>query len=217
MSNSFIIIISDSLGLPRTEPELVEIHETYPSLLAEKFKYVLNVGYGAATSDNILWQANYFKSRLATPIVILNFGIVDCTPRVLNRYESFILRKINITLPRAIATWLRANRVTRKVMPDRFRENCKRIVGLNIGKLVVLPIAPASDQFELEVPGIKNSIHTYNEILRGVFQDSFCETYLSADMHIMSDYHHLNSLGHKKVFDEISRRIEIILKADAIL
>lgn len=217
LNKDFIIVISDSLSLPRNDPEWVDIHEAYPSLLAERFKHVLNVGYGAATSENILWQANYFKSRLFRPIVILNFGIVDCTPRVLNRYESFVLKKMNITLPKVMAAWLRANRLTRKVMPDIFRENCKKIVEINLGKLVVLPIAPASDQFELEVPGIKDSINLYNDILRNIFKNSFCETHLSSDTHMMTDHHHLNLLGHKKVYESICRRIELIREADAAI
>lgn len=207
MGQRLIVVLSDSLSLPRVEPEVVCIEEAYPSLLAKKFDQVINVGYGAATSDNILWQSNYFKTQFMKPIVVFNFGIVDCTPRSLNKYESLILRKLSIRLPNAMANWLRSIRLVRKVSPVKFRENCIRIRDLDLGDLIVLPIAPASEDFEREVPRVQESIKLYNNILKDVFMESFCDTQLSAELHIMSDHHHLNPLGHQKVFNAIAARV----------
>lgn len=209
----YIVILSDSLGFPRSEPEKVSMEECYPSLLANKFGKVLFVGYGAATSENIAYQTSYFRGN-QKKIYLLHFGIVDCTPRVLTKYESCILKKIKIKLPQTICMWLRKARLTRKTNPLAFRHNCKKIKENLSGNLIVLPIAKASKKFENKVPGIQKSVHEYNKILKSEFSKAYLNVSIDPNKNIMSDFHHLNKLGHKKIFKAVQKRILIINRSN---
>ena len=205
-----IVIISDSLALPRYEPESVSALDTYPALLNRHFGGVLNCAYGASTSSNVLWQASYFKNATVSSVYVFNFGIVDCTPRVLHRGEAWLLRKLGIRLPVVVAQCLRKHRVIRKVAPEAFRQNCRAIKALSLGDLLVLPIAPASDEFEVVAPGIKASVALYNAILADEFGPAFCSVELDWRTHIMSDHHHLTVRGHLKMFECIRERLDKI-------
>ncbi len=204
------MIISDSMAMPRYEPETVPVLESYPSLLNRHFGGVINCGYGASTSNQVLWQAGYFKNATVPGVYVFNFGIVDCTPRVLHRGEAWLLRKLGMRLPAAVARWLRKHRLMRKVAPEAFRQNCRAIMALSLGELLVLPIAPASDWFESEVPGIQASVALYNAILAEEFGDAFCAVELDWRTHIMSDHIHLTVLGHRQVFEYLCQRLETI-------
>ncbi len=207
-----IIIVSDSLALPRLEPEVVLIQQTYPSLLNQHFGGVINCAYGASTSNNVLSQAGYLKGISPGAIYILNFGIVDCTPRILTRRESLLLRKLGIRLPDNLSKWLRLHRTVRKTTPNAFRKNCRALKALSLGELLVLPIAPASDAFETEVPGVQASVALYNDILSEEFGKAFCSVNFDYRIHIMSDHHHLTVQGHFQVFCAIKSRIEKLLQ-----
>jgi hypothetical protein len=205
-----IVIISDSMSLPRYEPETVSVLETYPALLNRHFGGVINIAYGASSSNNVLWQAGYLKNATVPGVYIFNFGIVDCTPRVLHRGEAWLLRKLGLRLPEVVTKWLRQQRLIRKVAPDAFRKNCRAIKALSLGELLVLCIAPASDEFESEVPGIQASVALYNSILAEEFGDAFCAVELNCHSHIMSDYHHLTVGGHRQIFEYLRQRLEMI-------
>lgn len=206
-----IVVFSDSLGFPRNEPEKVNIEDCYPSLLEKEFGKILFVGYGAATSENIAYQTSYFQGQRKI-IYILHFGIVDCTPRVLTKYESIICKKLKIQLPKDFCMWLRKARLTRKTNPRQFRNNCKKIKENLKGELVVLPIAGSSKEFENNVPGIKKSILEYNKILRSEFAKYYLPVSIDPKNDIMSDFHHLNKSGHQKVFKAIKKRIVLLRK-----
>jgi hypothetical protein len=196
------------------EPERVEVFETYPALLSRDFEGVLNVGYGFATSKEILWQSGYFKSATNPGIYIFNFGIVDCTPRGLTSKESWILKKMGIRLPSAIIEWLRRNRTIRYVPPDQFRFNCESIKNLGLGELIILSIAPASVEFERVAPGISKSICIYNGILKDIFGRNYCKIDFDMTQDIMSDYHHLTVSGHRRVFNRVKDRVAEMLKVE---
>lgn len=199
-----IVILSDSLSLPRDLPEYVDLSFTYPFLLNEKYGGVINCGYGAATSEDILWQVNYFKNAKKADLFILHFGIVDCTPRVLTRYESWAIRKLKIRLSSRVVGFLRKCRVVRKVEPKIFKENCISIKKILDNKIMlVVPIAPAGTEFERSVPGVRDSIIKYNAILRDQFGDAYLHVDLNSEEDIMGDYHHLTANGHKKIFKAI--------------
>ena len=81
-----ILILTDSLGLPRFEPEPCFFEETWPILLKEIYSNIHQVSIGAATSQIILKQVNYQKA-FNPDLVILQVGIVDCAPRFMTRKE----------------------------------------------------------------------------------------------------------------------------------
>jgi hypothetical protein len=203
-----IVIIADSLGLPRDEPELVQALDTYPALLNKKYGRVINCAYGYSSSKHVLWQARYFKGQTVSGSYVFHFGIVDCTPRVLSSLESYVLNFIKVRLPDGLARFIRNHRLIRKVSPSQFQSNCEAIKDLELGKIIIIPIAPASAGFELLAPGVQKSVNEYNAILKTVFQESYCSVNFDVTVDISADYHHLTSAGHKRVFDSISMQID---------
>ena len=91
MLNNKILLLSDSIALPRVRPEKVTFEETYPNLLRQKGFKIHQVSIGGATSTTLLSQLHY-HIHFSPDIVILQVGIVDCAPRFANKYEIFIIR-----------------------------------------------------------------------------------------------------------------------------
>lgn len=207
-----VVILADSLALPRIEPEVVYLEETYPYLLQEKYGCVINCASGYSTSTDILWRLSYLKHALSDTTIIFNFGIVDCVPRVLTRYESWILRKFKITLSDLFVSFLRKIRIVRKVSPIEFETNCLKIKELiSESNYCILPIVDASDGFEAMIPNVAESIDLYNSILKDVFKDRFLEIDFDLKIDVMSDHYHLTKIGHKKIYSTLSNYLRDIL------
>ena len=87
MNKKRVLVISDSLGLPRENPDGIIYYEnSWPYLLKEKFD-VIHLGIGGASIDQLVSQAGYY--RFANPdFVILQSGIVDCAPRTMTKKEK---------------------------------------------------------------------------------------------------------------------------------
>ena len=82
-----ILIISDSLALPRPKPEICEYKDTWPKLLSSTGEFEIHqVSIGGATSKDLLKQVNYHK-MFNPDIVVIQVGIVDCVPRFMSRLE----------------------------------------------------------------------------------------------------------------------------------
>ena len=73
-----ILILSDSLALPRNKPETTVVEDTYPYLLKNHFE-VYQCSIGGGMVEDLLKQSFYF-SQFQPDIVILLSGIVDCAP-----------------------------------------------------------------------------------------------------------------------------------------
>lgn len=191
-----ILVITDSLGLPRMKPEEVKIYDTYPQLLRTKFGYdTYHQGQGAATVAVIRNYLNYFNLDDYEKI-ILQFGIVDCAPRPLTRYENFILR--NIKLNKGLDFFMRKYRNIKKTKLHIFESYCLDIKELCQDKILVLPIAYASSDYEELLPNIGNNVNKYNEILKMIFGKHLIDLELE-EYHFMSDQHHLSKIGHEKI------------------
>jgi hypothetical protein len=206
-----ILIISDSLAMPRLEP-LTEISITYPYLLQARYKHIFASSYGGSTSRNILHQAVYFDGTLSEGLCILHFGVVDCYPRIFSKYEARVLRILGCTVSKKITDFLLKIRLVRDVSPQDFRSNCIEIRKKNLGKLIVLAISKSPSNNENKSPHINNSIYKYNEILKDVFGDSFFDCQIDPESEISSDSVHLNEIGHLKVYLKLVDRIEKILR-----
>jgi lysophospholipase L1-like esterase len=202
-----IVILGDSLPLPRSEPQKVKLADTYPALLNKKFGSVLCFAYGAATAENIYAQASYLVNN-TKHIFIFHFGIVDCCPRSFSKGETLILKALKIRIPEKLVKVIKKYRCIRKTNPKKFEKICNSLKKLNLGTLFILPIADATDKFEETAPGVKNSIKLYNKILKKTFKNAFIKIKIQANKHLMSDFHHLNKNGHRAIFKAISSKIK---------
>lgn len=82
-----IQIFSDSLALPREIPQKVYYEETYSAKLS-KDHIVAQYSKGAGTIKDLLDQTFYYK-MFCPDVVILQSGIVDCSPRPFTQFEEY--------------------------------------------------------------------------------------------------------------------------------
>ena len=98
-----ILVIGDSLSLPRNFPEEVNSCDIWPQLLQKKGINIVQASLGGGTIKDLFLQSNYYKAYTPSRVIVQS-GIVDCAPRALtyfeknliasNRYLSAIARRV---------------------------------------------------------------------------------------------------------------------------
>lgn len=205
-----ILIISDSLALPREKPEICIYEKTWPFLLREKFT-LHQVSVGGATSTLLAEQVSYHK--LFNPdITIIQSGIVDCTPRSLSRLEIDLITKFSLTrkylMPyvqkRKVA--MRKRRNISYTTETEYKKNLEFIRSA-FGHTLAIGIVPAATGYENKVPGIKKKVNDYNHIQEIIFKENFVSLADMPATGVMSDFVHLNEEGHRYVYGKILEKI----------
>lgn len=209
-----VLVLSDSLALPRKYPEICAYEKCWPQLLASSNQYKLHqVSLGGATIDEIKFQATYHV-LFEPDIVILQSGIVDAAPRSLSKYERIRLSKVPV-FGNHILKFCNRNKVRlrkwRKISYtkiDVFENNAKLIRDLfPNSKVLALGIVPAQVGYEETVPGIIKQVKRYNACLNRVFGECFISLDGMPKDGVMSDYIHLNSRGHEYVHAKLLSRL----------
>ncbi|WP_141111094.1 SGNH/GDSL hydrolase family protein [Chromobacterium haemolyticum] len=204
----YILIFTDSLGFPRSEPEMVRYEETYVALLKVNFPDYdfIHVGRGGATIVDLYKHTNYFHGTIKPALVLIQCGIVDCAPRALKLVEQQIISRVPVfgsLIGRIVKRYAKSIRRWRKISytPLSIFVEYKNRFELIFPNIYWIEILPAVDEYETSIDGISKNIRQYNEVLaRG---NSICTNDFSGEQ-IMSDYHHLNTDGHRKMFEKIS-------------
>lgn len=206
-----ILILTDSLGLPREKPEVCAYEQTWPVLLKQNPDFIVHqVSIGGGTSSDILRQIEYHHS-FNPDIVIVQVGIVDCAPRFMTRLELEIIKKIPFLGRRLIKTL--NNNAVRKYRnisycpPKAFENNIIKIhQTFKDREVYYIGILPATDTYESILPGIASNIKLYNKILSK--QPGFLSMEKISTTCIMSDHHHLNANGHSYIYSKILEQIK---------
>lgn len=213
-----VLILTDSLSLPRTKPEQVDYYQTWPRLLEKKMpgEYV-SIGIGGGTSTDIVNQGTIYYEAIHPDVVIVQSGIVDCAPRGYTKFELSLIRKT------ALSRYLMFKvvgvdkmRTMRKVTYTpigNFQANVKKMSKqFSYAKLCWLGIAPAKDVYEKQLPGVTENIKRYNQVLKDMSASSGF-TYIPMDEFplegFMSDHHHFNELGHSWVSEKIKSVLQV--------
>lgn len=202
-----ILVLSDSLALPRTnEGQKVRYEYTYSSLLRESGYSLHQISLAGGTADKILEQATYFRD-VNWDLVVIQFGIVDCTPRPFSKYERALVNLVVTRFPFTKSPILRLakflRRTRRKVYTDisEYKSLLNKLHEMFIDRTVVaMPIVAASSLRD-SIFGLNDNITLYNEALF----DEFSELRIDriADDCFVNDGHHLNRLGHAIIFESI--------------
>ena len=208
-----VLILTDSLSLPRADKnETVFYEQTYPYLIKKKFPEItfLTIGIGGATISDIIRQIDYYKVFEPT-IFIMHCGIVDCAPRVFKKWESSLLKKLKFDfLFNPFTSTIRKYRKLKYTSAKLFDIKCRLILKTFSNSntlLYAIDILPAHKNYEILLPGVSKSIKLYNSILNKHFNIISVQDFdLSKD--VLTDYHHLNSSGHNKLFEKIELIIE---------
>lgn len=206
-----ILIITDSLGLPRDFPEKCSYENTWPVLLKNEDFMVHQVSIGGATSSDLLKQCKYHKA-FNPDIVFVQVGIVDCAPRFMTRKEMNFIA-INSIFEKIIFKLMAKDRIRnyRKVSntsPKMFEKNLNEIVLIfKEAKVYFIEILPISRKYEKILPGIVKKAEIYNKIIQ---KFNFIKTDDFSETKVMTDFHHLSEEGN---FD-LSKRIQSIVAAN---
>ncbi len=216
-----VLVITDSLGLPRPVPEVVEPEETWVGLLSKKYD-VVSYCSGGSTIKDLYSQIAYFK-MYRPEVVFIQSGIVDCAPRAFSQFENEFINKFSLTqrISRRFLTKdkiinLRRKRNKTYTPIDEYE---KYVANFNnaFPNVYWVEILSASDDYEKIVPGIQKNVQKYNRVLHEKSNGNVISTGdFSAD-DIMNDNIHLTKSGNQKLFVKVSLQIEKLLgKAEKI-
>lgn len=201
-----ILVLSDSLGLPREEPEYCGYNSVYSSLLKRKGHIVHQVSIGGATSADLLRQMTYHKV-FKPDVVVLQVGIVDCTPRFATKVELALFKRLGWLGQKTMK--LLNNRKIRRlrkisyVTIEKFKSNVKNIVhSFSNSRVIILGIVPAKKEYEVILPGVTKNIELYNNFLKTV-GNHYVDMEVIKNTGVMSDFHHLNDKGHMYVYTKL--------------
>ena len=210
-----VLLLSDSLALPRREPEETLSEDTYPFLLKTDFE-VVQFSKGGGLISEFVEQTFYYK-QYSPDYVILQCGIVDCAPRAFTRTEELyfqsnrLRRGLRRIISKTVTTKRLRNLRRKSWTPAKdFRQACLSLMA-NLDGIPVyaLSILPASPEYELQVPGITAKIKEYNQILSEVFGNRLIDLNAIPLSDIMSDHHHLNKNGHLFVRNRILESLDV--------
>jgi lysophospholipase L1-like esterase len=203
-----VLILTDSLGLPRGFPQICEYEKTWCVKLKEDF-IVHQVSIGGATSGDILRQCPYHL-QFRPDIVIVQVGIVDCAPRFVTKFELDLIKKLPTKISKAVLKVLnkKSVRSIRKITYTKrvaFLNNILKIQNYFNGVPVAfIAILPPSSDYETILPGIKNRVKQFNQILKEEI-NLLIETDDFDDMDVMTDNIHLNVIGHNKIYVKVNK------------
>lgn len=207
-----ILVITDSLGLPRPNPEVVEYDQTWVYKLAQE-NNVWQYSSGGSTIKELYEQIEYLK-MFNPDIVIIQSGIVDCAPRAMSKFENEFVNKFKITrkfgqtfLTSKRLNYLRKKRSCYYTNAFEFEKYVKLYLKTFSDKLYWLGIVPANNDYEKKVPGITLQIEKYNKILSSNLSENFISSDNLSDKDVMSDFIHLTVSGHLSVFENIKKHI----------
>jgi hypothetical protein len=215
MDKKKILVITDSLGLPRTEPQCVNDSEAWPHMLANHVEHeVYTFTRGGATSSDIVQELGGYLGAYTPDIVIVQVGIVDCAPRALTRTELKVVsvlpvigKLVNLVVKRFRKNIVMARKIT-YTNKNKFRLNVELIrKKFDSSKVYFVSILPALEKYEKYNPGVTKNIADFNEILEKQGDYITPYTFSILDAITMSDFHHLNKNGHKIVFNAVLKEL----------
>lgn len=207
-----ILIITDSLGIPRKYPEYINETKIWCYKLQQTRQdniYCLPIPN--LDTNHLQSMAELYLSAYQVDIVIIQVGIVDCAPRVLTKNEVKLISRLKI-LSKIIKpfikkhrNWLIKKRKITYTTRENFRKNIQKILAaLTTSQTYFIPIAPSSQGFENYNNGVSVNISEYNKIIKN--EANIINVYDLEDTEkiFMSDHHHLNECGHKQVFVKVN-------------
>ncbi len=231
-----LYIYSDSLAFRRLE-QPQDISFTYPFVLKGLIETRLGVktnlllrGGGGANIRHIkeilVRDSGYFGGdHQALNIAILQVGIVDCAPQPFTYLLAPMLRKIPIVGPKLLAKLVKQRGRLQTMWSytatskSKFKKeyasivrtcHCAKIRPIAVG----LPLPSLA--IEQRSPGFRRSASLYNNLIRDVIPESFCDieqqmTESLRESLLLTDGHHLTEEGHRyyadKLFDKLQKSL----------
>jgi len=180
---SNVVILSDSLSLPRFDNDAIITYEqTYPYLLQEKIgadTKIINRGIRGITTNSLRDFQYLFDNLLiySPKIVILQIGIVDCAPRLFStnfrRFLRFVkndkIRNFIIYPFKTYRRFFTKYFPIRLVNKNQFKSNLEYFLGkmrLENICVKVVNISNTNPTNDKRSFGFNKSVNEYNVILK---------------------------------------------------
>lgn len=226
-----IVVLGDSMAMPRREGEdCVWWEETWPYLLQQNLvkdglpAEVINCSLRARTADTLSAQDFFEHVELKRPtILIMEVGVVDCSPRVFSKREKKILNfplipaKLRDVLIKIRTDnrgkFIKQEPLAKVYTPPQQFQDCLRFFFSQIRKLdqeicvIAMPIVANFERMEIKSPGYFSNAELYNRILEtwcaetGAVWIKAAELIADHDKNNLfgSDGYHFSVTGHRKV------------------
>lgn len=211
MDRPIILIMTDSVSLPRRYPPNQEVrwNKIYVNLLRKEFSEFefVHVAFGGATIGDLRSQVNYYRI-LKPNIVIIQCGIVDCTPRAFGRIELELIKKFHLfrftkLLVKPLRKY-RKHQYTKKRKFEGILVELKKI--LKAEHFISIGIIPGCHDYDLKAPGISERIEQYNAILKK--HSVFIDLSKIPREGLLEDHHHINEIGHNHIFTQLRQKLD---------
>jgi hypothetical protein len=207
-----VLVITDSLGLPRLAPERVTYEETYFAKLEVKYPdwKLVPMMYGGADLPTLYHHAAFYYKSIRPAKIIIQSGIVDCAPRAFTRIEYKMINSVGIIkslynsrFKSTIKKAAKARGLTSTSEQDFELFARKMLEAFPEASIYWNGILPASEGYEKLLPGVTKNIIRYNNIIGNVIGNGYIDHSDFSTKGIMSDYHHLNAFGHDAIFNKL--------------
>lgn len=170
-----IVILGDSLGMPRSG---VQLEQTYPYLLQQSLvEFEIYAKHRRANDSaiqslpqTVLDDITYF----CPDILVLHLGIVDCAPRLFSRFEQRALWNLKIINKMIIGFMSKRRRFFTKVFPkvyvkiSQYEQNMQALIEAgkkSAQRVIVVNIASTSVENNHKSYGFERNIKAYNAVL----------------------------------------------------
>jgi lysophospholipase L1-like esterase len=221
------MIITDSLGAPRKDLEIIHFQDTWPymvfNLMLENQKY-LNFIYTqkALDSDELKRLVDMNLDLYDKKVIFIHLGIVDCVRRAMSkntlRVVSIIpvIRNITYFIAKRFHSKLTRLYNVNYVPIKRFEKNIMHVLSKfnEAEKIYVIPIIPAGLVQQKKSYKVQEQIIKYNGVLRDVCNSLdnafFVERVYNSffplnEENYTSDGYHISKKGHKVIFNELKK------------
>lgn len=207
-----ILVLSDSLCLPRSKPDQhLDYADTWPSLLSNDNPdfNISRVHIGSGTSEDMVYQAAYWTEQ-ELDLVIFQFGVVDALPRALRRWELELLKILpcQTYVQNAISRWAPTLRKYRRIRYTSEKVFRSRLHSLNntFPRTLWIGITRSEEPVH-RLPKANEYIDRFNLIMQDIAGDRFISMSDVPVKGIMPDQFHLNAVGHRWLFELIRDRL----------
>ena len=214
-----VLILTDSLAFPRTEPELVSYEQTWVALLKRRFPGIdfVHCGRGGATIEDLFKHSTYYHGTIKPDLVLMQSGIVDCAPRALSVIEQQVLKRLPIIGSMLLALVRKNVALVRRWRGMSYTSLASYEAWVQAfehlyANVYWIGIMPADAEYEACVEGITTAVERYNGVLR---RRNYISTADFSSSDIMSDHHHLNADGHCRLAARLADTVQLLVNGGA--
>lgn len=220
-----VVILGDSLGMPRPDEEIaIQYEETYPYLLRSFLKEweVISVCKRGNNVENQVHPQYLFDDiEVYNPkYVVIYLGVVDCAPRLFSQRQQKLLRQLPGAMGKRIISFFSNHRsfftrLCKKVYVTKvdYQKYMEKLINFVLAKdaiPIIINIVDTNEENKARSYNFTDNILEYNKILLALTQKyklQLIDIYNLGLDFVLPDGIHLNVKGN----EEVARRIAAII------